>query len=58
MAPFIRIALRVLAGVLMGYGLDKETADLLWMDPELVGVLTLLVTEGWYWLARKNGWAK
>lgn len=57
-APFVRIGLRILGGFLIGRGYASE-ADL-WMleDPEVVGALALLISEGWYFLAKRYDWAK
>lgn len=57
-APFIRIGLRYLGGALIGWGYATE--DDLWVldDPELVGAISVALSEGWYLLAKKFGWAK
>lgn len=72
MGPFIRIALRYLAGALVAYGLvPADLAEELARDPDVVGaamdaVNWLAVFAGaalaggieWvYGLARKHGWA-
>lgn len=66
MAPFIRIALRYLTFPLIIFGLINETeaADII-SDPELtqwislgLGMLSPLIAEGWYALARWWGWSK
>jgi hypothetical protein len=58
LAPFIRIALRIFGGFLMGAGYVSETDLWIFTDPELVGALALLASEGWYLLAKRYGWSK
>lgn len=66
MAPFIRIFLRYLAGILVGYGLlTQEDASAISFDPDLVGLLEIAIgfligfcSEAWYYIARKLGWKK
>lgn len=55
LAPFIRIIMRYLSGVLITYGMfSPEDADL-FMDPELIGILAGVATEAWYaWALRKG----
>lgn len=55
--PFIRIALRVLAGYLIGKGVSEDTASILYSDAT-IGAVVLLISEGWYMLARRFGWEK
>lgn len=57
-APFIRIGLRVAGGFLIGRGMDPEAAAILYTDPEIAGAIVLAISEGWYLLARRMGWAK
>lgn len=66
MAPIIRILLRYLTFPLLALGwiLPHEQQDII-ADPELVGyisfglgILSPLVAEGWYALAKKFGWKK
>lgn len=60
MAPFVRIALRVLAGMLAGWGLgisDEEAVDLL-VNPEMIAAVVLALNEAWYLAARRFGWSK
>ena len=63
MAPFIRIALRWLAGALIAAGYLTTDDRTLFGDPDLVAVVTSIVgvvcgiiAELWYWAARKLGW--
>ena len=56
-APIIRILLRVFAGILIGYGFHEDAANMLWMDDQVVGLITWVLTEVFYWLAKKKGWA-
>jgi hypothetical protein len=65
MGPFVRIALRYVAGVLVAKGVFAPSdANALFGDPELVGqievaagVAVAFIVEGAYALARKLGWA-
>ena len=57
-SPFIRIGLRVFGGFMIGKGYLSEADMWIFSDQELIGVLALLVSEGWYILAKKKGWAK
>lgn len=65
-AIVIRIALRYLAGALIAKGfLDPHMGMELSQDPQLLealqiaaGVAVGAISEGWYYLARKLGWAK
>lgn len=63
MAPFIRIALRYLAGYFLARGWITDQS--LFSDPEIVSSINFglaalfgLVSEGWWYLAHKYGWAK
>lgn len=65
MGPFIRIGLRYLGGYLAARGYLAQTDSGIFDDPDLVAAinygaafLCALAGEGWYWLARKFGWAK
>jgi hypothetical protein len=63
MAPVIaRILLRYASGALVAYGvLPHEVGAELAVDPDLVLVVGFgigALTEGFYALARRNGWAK
>lgn len=65
MTVFIRIGLRYVAALLVARGLlDPGMGDMLANDPDLLaalqilgGVAAALVAEGWYWLAKRLGWA-
>ena len=66
MAPIIRILLRYATAPLIIFGLinENEAADLI-ADPEIAqwvslgaGMVSPFLAEGWYWTARKLGWAK
>lgn len=66
MAPVIRILLRYATFPLLYYGLinEGEASDLI-ADPEIAqwvslagGVVAPVLAEGWYWLAKRWGWAK
>lgn len=66
MAAIIRILLRYGAGILVARGLLlPDDASAIYSDPEIViGIETAIgagmaaLSEAWYWLARKFGWAK
>lgn len=56
----IRIALRYGIGALAGWGVGEQLAA----DPDVQVVVTAgfsigcgIVVEGWYWAAKKFGWA-
>lgn len=58
-----RILLRVLAGIMIGYGLPSDWVDALTRDPDalmtaevVVGGALWAVTEGFYYLAKRFGW--
>ncbi|MDE5451344.1 hypothetical protein GWE18_00440 [Bradyrhizobium sp. CSA112] len=62
-APLSRVALRYVVGFLIakGYQISPETAT----DPDLAQLAYFLIagglamlSEGWWWLARKYGWAQ
>ena len=69
-APFIRIALRYLAGILLAKGsIDAATAEAIVTDPGLVdslaigieaiaGLIIAVVSELWYRAARREGGAQ
>ena len=65
-AVISRILLRVLAGVLIGWGLSDIT-DILTADPSVeqivavgldaaAGAAVWAATEIWYWAAKRFGW--
>jgi hypothetical protein len=64
-APLIRILLRYLAGVLVAKGyLTAADGGFLTTDPDVyalvemgLGLAMSVVTEGYYYLAKKFGWA-
>ncbi|RWO34728.1 MAG: hypothetical protein EOS10_00020 [Mesorhizobium sp.] len=65
-AVIVRIALRYFAGILVARGLlSADDGAGFSTDPDLqmlietgAGMVIGAVTEGWYWMARKMGWAK
>lgn len=59
MAPFVRILLRIFAGMIAGwgFGLDEQEAVELLVNPEMIAAVVLLISEGWYISARKFGWS-
>lgn len=61
MAPLIRILARIGAGFLIGAGyMTQGTADSVFSDPAFdmaIGAVIIAATEGWYWLAKRFGWA-
>jgi hypothetical protein len=58
MAPFIRIFIRYAAGALIAKGYFSPGDVNLFMDPELIGAIVGILNEGWYYAARRFGWAK
>lgn len=66
MAPFIRIFLRYVAGVMLAAGyFSDDVAQMIVGDEELVQFLANAAamaiaagTEFWYWLSRRFGWSK
>lgn len=66
MAPIARIISRYIVGaILMKAGIDATTAASVGADPDVVvvvqagvGLGVAVVTEGFYALARRFGWAK
>ncbi len=57
--PFVRIALRYIAGVLLAHGLvDAETGNMIATDPDLIALLAggvmFAVTEGWFLIERRK----
>lgn len=61
MAAFARIILRYGAGFLAASGwLDRDTSNMLAVDPDIqlaVAGALLALSEGWYWAAKRLGWA-
>lgn len=57
-SPFVRIGLRIFGGFMIGRGYASEADMWIFNDPELIGVIALAISEGWYVLARKKGWGK
>lgn len=58
MTIYIRFALRLVALGLVALGLDEETANLIWVDPELSAMIVLSVSEFWFALVKwwgRNG---
>lgn len=64
MAPLIRIFLRYATFPLLYFGLitEHEAADLI-AEPEIaqwvslgLGMIAPVISEGWWWLARRFGW--
>lgn len=62
-APIVRILLRYAGGVLIARGLAHDPAT--FADPDLIQAgcylgagLCVVVSEGWWWLARKRGWER
>ena len=64
-AVVVRIALRYLAGVLVARGLLGADDATFATDPDIqmmletaLGLAMAGVSEGWYWMAHRFGWAK
>ncbi|WP_315731694.1 MULTISPECIES: hypothetical protein [unclassified Bradyrhizobium] len=62
-APFARILLRYFGAALISAGLTIKP-DIL-TDPDVVQITCIILgagcsalSEGWYYLARKNGWGR
>lgn len=60
---FARIILRVLAGIMIGWGLPQNWADEIVSDPDalmtaevVVGGLLWAATEVYYFIAKRFGW--
>ena len=53
--PVVRIGLRYAAGGLLALGFSKAAANGL-SGEAVVGAVTLIVSEGWYVLAKRAGW--
>ena len=58
LAPFVRIILRYIAGVLIARGYFGEGDASLFMDEEIIGLIVMLLNEAWYYAARRWGWEK
>jgi hypothetical protein len=66
MGPIIRILLRYVTIPLLALGwILPEEQQAIIADPQIVGwvstglgIIAPMVAEGWYWAARKFGWAK
>jgi hypothetical protein len=56
-SPLARIGLRILGGFLVGRGLATEDSLWIFSDPEFVGLVALALSEVWYLVAKKMGWA-
>lgn len=61
MGPIIRILARVVAGFLIGAGwFTSDAADSIFNDPAFdaaVGAILWAATEGFYYIAKRFGWA-
>lgn len=66
MAPIIRIFLRYATFPLLYFGLitEHEAADII-AEPEIaqwvslgLGMIAPVISESWWWLARKFGWER
>lgn len=56
--PFIRIGLRIFGGYMIGRGWgDEETISMIYNDPQIIGAVALVISEGWFLLAKRFGWA-
>lgn len=58
MAPFVRIIMRYIAGALIARGYFGAGDAGLFMDPEAIGAIVILINEAWYWAAKRYGWSK
>lgn len=65
LGPISRIILRLLVGILVGKAIfSAEDGNALSSDPEIAALIEMALagaiwagTEGWYWLAKRLGWA-
>ena len=65
LGPISRIILRLLVGFLVGKAVfSAEDGNALTSDPEIAALIEMALasaiwagTEGWYWLAKRLGWA-
>lgn len=57
-SPFVRIALRIFGGFMIGRGYAYESDMWIFTDPEIIGVFSLAISECWYALAKWRGWSK
>ena len=57
LAPWVRIGLRIFGGYLIGKGYASEADVAMIYDPEVQGVIIIAVSEGWYLLSKRFGWA-
>lgn len=56
LSPFVRIALRIFGGFMIGKGwVDADTVAM-FNTAEVVGAVSLVIAEAWYWAANKFGW--
>jgi len=58
LSPFIRIALRIFGGFMLGRGWADASAVGMLDDPQLIGAIALGISEGWYLLAKQFNWVK
>ena len=62
MTPYLRIALRYGSGALVAKGwMTPEGATFLTTDPDVIiiaGAIVAALTEAWYIVANRFGWAK
>jgi hypothetical protein len=63
LAPLARILLRYLGGILIAKGYAHDPAT--FADPDLVQAVCIVgagacgvISEGWWYLARKHGWGR
>lgn len=52
LTPWIRLTLRGFSAVLVALGVAAEEATILTKDPEVIAIVTLFVSEGWYLFER------
>lgn len=55
LGPIVRNGLRVAAGAMIGIGFSEETAGAL-NNEVMIGFATLVLSEGWYLLAKRFNW--
>lgn len=56
LTPLVRNGLRIVSGAMLGAGFSEGVSTAI-NSETVVGLGVLVLTEAWYLLARKRGWA-
>lgn len=56
-APIVRIGLRIFGGFMIGRGYISSDSLWIFSDEEVIGLLSIGLSEGWYLLSKRYGWA-